>query len=166
MNRCERTIVPLPRIFRPDFETAGFWSDARQSSSVGTLRKDNESMWTMWYSSLMSQRQFLERQIQTDISVMSSWDGMSRRSRKRFSGTGGISSGRTTGFSLLLCSFSPSPSSSLSGASPSSSAALQELYMEIDAKEHFVMQKTRVTAFLHLSCLWCLCDASKNIRLD
>lgn len=52
----------------------------------------------------------------TDVSVLSSWDGTSRRRRKRFSGTGGISSGRTTGFSLFpLCSFSPSRISLFSG---------------------------------------------------
>lgn len=40
---------------------------------------------------------------------------MSRRSRKRFSGTGGISSGRTIGFSLFtLCSFCLSSSSTIS----------------------------------------------------
>lgn len=55
-------------------------------------------------------------QAATDVSVLSSWDGMSRRSRKRFSGTGGISSGRTTGFSLFpLCSLSPSGRSFFSG---------------------------------------------------
>lgn len=66
---------------------------------------------------------------------------MSRRSRKRFSGTGGISSGRTTGFSLLLCSLSPSPSLSSSSASPS--AGLQGLFIQVDAKECFVMQRRR-----------------------
>lgn len=116
--------------------------------------------------SLTSQTQFLEHRIRTDISVLSSRDGMSRRSRKRFSGTGGISSGRTTGFSLLLCSFSPSASSSsssLSSGSPSSSTGLQELFMEVDAKEYFVMQMTRVNSFL----IWHACGACvtcKNIQ--
>lgn len=55
-------------------------------------------------------------QAATDVSVLSSWDGMSRRSRKWFSGTGGISSGRTTGFSLFPpCSLSPSGRSLFSG---------------------------------------------------
>lgn len=38
--------------------------------------------------------------------------------------------------------------------------------MEIDAKEYFAMQKPRVTPFLYLSCLWCLYNASKNIKKD
>lgn len=70
---------------------------------------------------------------------------MSRRSRKRFSGTGGISSGRTTGFSLFaLCSFSPSTSSSLSNNSLST--GLPELWRQ--CKTIFCYAKNQLVSFL------------------
>lgn len=80
---------------------------------------------------------------------------MSRRSRKRFSGTGGISSGRTTGFSLFpLCSFSSSTSSSLSNISLST--GLPELWRQ--CKTIFCYAKNQLVSFLlkragnHVTC--------------
>lgn len=35
------TIVPLPLIFRPDFDTAGFWSAETDDSSFSTLQRSN-----------------------------------------------------------------------------------------------------------------------------
>lgn len=37
----EHTIVPLPLIFRPDLETAGFWSAETDDSSFSTLKRSN-----------------------------------------------------------------------------------------------------------------------------
>lgn len=78
-------MVPLPLSFRPDFVTAGLGSPGAVAVSCSVA------------------------------SAIPSGTGMSRRSRKRFSGTGGISSGRTTGFSLFtFCSLAPSSSSAIS----------------------------------------------------
>lgn len=65
-------IVPLPLIFRPDLETDGFWSVRTGAAS----------------------RSFCSGSALTT--------GTSLLSKNLFSGTGGISSGRTTGLSLFV----------------------------------------------------------------
>lgn len=91
--------------------------------------------WVRWH---IVKKTTTDKCIKTDISVLFSWEGMSRRSRKRFSGTGGISSGRTTGFSLFpLCSFSPSTSFSESCISFSTGLW--------DAKQWLVKQRTNLS---------------------
>lgn len=88
-------IVPRPLIFRPDLVTVGLsWS------MKGTMFS-----WSALSFSLG------ECESGTDMFGFASGTGASLRNRNRFSGTGGISSGRTTGFSRrTLCSLSPSSS--------------------------------------------------------
>lgn len=69
------TIVPLPLIFRPDLDTAGFWSAGRAASSFSTLNHITAFTiftFTVFTKNILLKNDSNEEQLRTDISVLSS----------------------------------------------------------------------------------------------